>query len=331
MEIRDLLAYIRLSINQNDNLALERVINVPRRSIGNVTLKKVKDYAEENELSIFSSIEKMLTEDIFKGKAQENLQNFVDVIHAASERYKTEAPLKVTKYLYEISGYQAMLKADKTEESRSRAENIGEMFRAINEFDNIAEFIEHSSLVMDNDMLKEDFGGQVKMMTLHSAKGLEFDLVFLPGMEEGIFPHQKALSEEGAKGLEEERRIAYVGITRAKKELYLTYAERRRVYAEIVNAVPSRFLKEIPNSCSTKNSSSNNLNYLGSRHNFSFETNKKNKPELNTGAMSPGSKVQHEKFGSGIIVKKMGDSLEIVFENIGMKTIKQDYVREVVK
>jgi len=167
-------------------------------------------------------------------------------------------------------------------------------------------------------------------MTLHAAKGLEFDLVFLPGWEENVFPHQKALSEEGEKGLEEERRIAYVGITRAKKELYITYAENRRVFAEILNSIPSRFLMEIPDELCEKHSSTNRLNYMGSRHNFSMQPNKAKTPILiDTSGKKPGNKVYHQKFGSGIIVRKNGDSLEIAFEKLGLKTIKEDYVDEV--
>lgn len=272
MEIRDLLAYIRLSLNNNDNIALERIINVPKRSIGNVTLKKIKDYAITNEIPVYSALKTMLDEKQFSGKAQDALQQFVDLIDIAGKKYKAENASDVTNYILRQSGYLASLKEDKTDESKARTENINEMLKAINEFDNIYEFIEHSSLVMDNEALESDFGGTIKIMTLHAAKGLEFDLVFLPGWEEGIFPHQKSLNEEGYKGLEEERRIAYVGITRAKKELYITYADTRRMYAEIINSTPSRFLSEISNENCIRYSSGNKLNYMGSKHRFSMHT-----------------------------------------------------------
>ena len=163
-----------------------------------------------------------------------------------------------------------MLEEDKSEGSSARIENLNEMLRAIAEFSDIQDFIEHSSLVMENEVLESNFGGSVSIMTLHAAKGLEFDLVFLPGWEEGIFPHQKSLNEEGEKGLEEERRIAYVGVTRAKKELYITFAESRRMFHEILRSSPSRFLAEIPENVCVKISSTTKLNYLGTRHNFSF-------------------------------------------------------------
>jgi DNA helicase-2/ATP-dependent DNA helicase PcrA len=327
MEIRDLLAYIRLGINHNDNLAFERIINVPKRSIGNVTLKKIKDFAGEHEISVFDSLIRMLEENIFTGRTRDNLQNFANLIITTGNKYKNEPAIDVTKFVLEESGYLPSLKAEKTEEAGARIENLNEMLKAIDEFDNIEEFIEHSSLIMDNDSLESDFGGTIKIMTLHAAKGLEFDLVFLPGWEENIFPHQKALSEEGEKGLEEERRIAYVGITRAKKELYITYAESRRVFAEILNSLPSRFIAEIPIELCEKRSSTSKLNYMGSRHNFSMQPIKQKPTNLiDNSGKKPGNRVSHPKFGSGIIVRKNGDTLEIAFEKIGIKTIKEDYV-----
>ncbi len=326
MEIRDVLAYIRLALNKNDSLAFERIINVPKRSIGGITLRKIKDFASDNQLSLFESLKTLVSTGVLKGKSQPALSQFITLIDDANKKYQNEKAADVTKFILDESGYLASYKEQKTEEARGRIENINELLRAIEEFDEIHEFIEHASLVMDNDGLETDFGGTIKVMTLHASKGLEFDLVFLPGWEENIFPHQKALSEEGGNGLEEERRIAYVGITRAKKNLYITYAENRRLFADFVNCVPSRFLQEIPKDICTIYTPTSNINYLGTKHNFAMQPTVAPKVKLDAHPKSPGKRVSHSKFGYGVIIKRSGDSLEIAFEQNGVKTIKEDFV-----
>ena len=344
-EIRDILAYIRITLNSNDNMALERIINTPKRAIGNSTLTQIKEYAAGVSVSLLEAIRQMLDRKLLKGKVYEALSKLIDQFDVWALRYANEAAFSVTKAIVDESGYMEMLSLEKTEEARGRMENIGEMLKAIAEFDSIADFIEHSSLVMEHEDLENNFGGAINIMTLHAAKGLEFDLVFLPGWEEGVFPHQKAILEEGEKGLEEERRIAYVGLTRAKKEIYITKAESRRVFNEILNSLPSRFLAEIPDQVCIKTSSTRGLNYASSRPSFSSANQPResyigNRSAFNSYSSSvvadnsssannvrPGNKVKHAKFGSGIIIRVKDDSLDIVFENQpGVKTIKMGYV-----
>lgn len=327
-EVRDILSYIRIVINPGDDIALERIINVPKRAIGDATVEAIKSFAKASNISMLAAIEDMLSKSIFKPKLQETLQQFFSHINLWREAYKSTTTLNVTKRIFEESGYQEMLKAEKTEESRGRLENIHEMLRAIADFERIEDFLEHASLVADGD-LSGDIANAVNLMTMHAAKGLEFDLVFLPGWEEGLFPHQKAIAEEGKKGLEEERRLAYVGITRAKKELYITYAESRRIFNEYVKSDPSRFISEIE--CAMLHKVSSNQNYSSAAQSAmrqkytSSQTHTTKTIPMRTGD-KPGSFVSHSSFGRGMVIKTNGDNLEIAFSHYGVKVIKKEFL-----
>lgn len=336
-EIKDILAYIRLILNNNDDVAFERIINTPKRAIGPSSLLQIKNYAAANSLPYLRACEEMLTQNIFKPKLQESILNFVKLINKFSAEFaESRNHSEVTKSLVAETGYRDMLKIEKTEESRAKLDNLREFINAISEYSNIFEFMEHTSLIMDNDS-KSDQTEQVNIMTIHASKGLEFDTVFIPGMEEGIFPHQKSITEEGAKGLEEERRIAYVGITRAKKNLFLLYSDSRRIFHEFVQSIPSRFLNEIPKECIVKTTATGFYykNYSNTarevRENF---YNKAQPPKLNIAenyikeenGIRPGAKVIHKTFGSGIVLRKNSDNLEIVFANNTIKTIKESFV-----
>lgn len=322
-EVRDILSYIRLITNPEDDMALERIINVPKRAVGDTTVDSIKSYARNTDISMHKAIDEMLTKNIFKPKLQETLQDFYQKLKEWRAAYSSTTPLNATKRIFEESGYQAMLKIEKTEESRGRLENIHEMLRAISDFEKIEDFLEHASLVADGD-LSGNIVNAVSLMTMHAAKGLEFDLVFLPGWEEGLFPHQKSLSDGSNAGLEEERRLAYVGITRAKKELYITYADSRRIFNEYVKSDPSRFIREIDTPMLHKMSSNQNYNWQAKKT-YNAEPGK---ATATNSALTYGSGqvVSHPSFGSGRIVKANGDNLEIAFAHHGIKTIKKNFI-----
>ena len=320
-EIRDILAYIRCSINHNDNIALERIINVPKRSIGSATLAAIKSFAAENNISTFDAIKEILDNKLFKPKVHSSLHEFTSKISSWKSVFEEQSLYDGAKQIIEESSYMEMLKNDNSEESKSRIDNLKEMTRAIGEFDKIEDFLEHASLVTEGDLsLKTD--DAVNLMTVHAAKGLEFDLVFMPGLEEGLFPNQRSIAEEGPKGLEEERRLAYVGITRAKKELYISYAESRRMYNEFINSIASRFIGELMGDGVEKKSSSATYYKRPQppvRQNPTHSIRKK-KP------FAPGTSVSHGIFGSGIILRSDGSNIEVAFSNGGIKTLKQEYL-----
>ncbi len=239
-EIKDAVAYLRLILNTNDDLAFMRIVNKPRRGVGDQAMAALNAAAKEKRISLFDAIAWATLRPVVR-KA---LDAFVTQIKAWREAADTLNPTVIAKRVLEESGYLNMLRADKSGESEGRIENLGELYNVLEEFKSIDEFIEYASLVTDTD--DQSNGEQVLVMTLHASKGLEFKHVYLPGWEEGLFPHQKALDENGDLGLEEERRLAYVGITRAREKAFISFASNRRVYGQWQNAIPSRFVEELP-------------------------------------------------------------------------------------
>ena len=252
-EIKDCIAYMRLIHQSKDDLAFERIINMPRRSIGETTLKQINLYSKEHKCSLEVSSKKLLEENMIKPKAKIGLNLILNLLSKWRDDHQKRkiGHIKLLQTVLDESGYSQMLKNKKDLENEDRLENIKELISAMKEFDNLESFLEHVSLSTSID---EDWDGQkINLMTMHASKGLEFDVVFLPGWEEGLFPHQKSMDEKGQLGLEEERRLAYVGITRAKKILNISFSMNRFYQGDWIDSIASRFLDELPNENVKKN------------------------------------------------------------------------------
>ena len=253
-EIKDCVAYLRLIYQEQDDLAFERIVNNPKRSIGESTIKTIHEYSKKNKISLENSSRKMIVENLIKPKAKLGLNFFLDLILKWRNDLKIKKfnHVKLLQIVLDESGYSAMLKNKKDLENENRLENIKELLSAMKEFDNLESFLDHVSLATSIDQDWE--GEKINMMTMHAAKGLEFDIVFLPGWEEGLFPHQKSIEEKGHDGLEEERRLAYVGITRAKKKVIISFSMNRFYQGDWIDSIASRFIDELPDENLEKNS-----------------------------------------------------------------------------
>ncbi|MDA9813407.1 UvrD-helicase domain-containing protein [Candidatus Pelagibacter sp.] len=253
-EIKDCVAYLRLIHQEKDDLAFERIVNNPKRSIGDTTLKTVHEFGKENNLSLESAANKMLEQNLIKPKTKIGLSFFLNALNKWRNdlNIKKISHIKLLQTVLDESGYSAMLKNKKDLDNENRLENIKELLSAMKEFDNLESFLEHVSLATSID--QEWDGEKINMMTMHAAKGLEFDVVFLPGWEEGLFPHQKSIEEKGQNGLEEERRLAYVGITRAKKKAIISFSMNRFYQGDWIDSMASRFIEELPEKNLEKNS-----------------------------------------------------------------------------
>ena len=253
-EIKDCVAYLRLIYQDKDDLAFERVINNPKRSIGESTLKLIYEKAKKTKKSLEFSSKKLIEENLIKPKTKIGLLSFLELMQKWRYDHKIKKinHIKLMQNVLDESGYSSMLKNKKDLENENRLENIKELLNAMKEFDNLESFLEHVSLATSVDQEWE--GEKVNMMTMHASKGLEFDVVFLPGWEEGLFPHQKSIEEKGHNGLEEERRLAYVGITRAKKKANISFSMNRFYQGDWIDSMASRFIDELPEDFLKKNS-----------------------------------------------------------------------------
>ncbi len=279
-EIKDSISYLRIVNQKFDDLALERVIGSPKKGIGDATLKRIYDFGAKNKLCLEDSIINLIELDQFKPKIKKTFSILIKMIEKWRSEAKKIKHYDLLKMILDESGYSSTLKNKKDLENENRLENLKELIRAMQDYDNLQSFLEHVSLATSADQEWE--GEKINLMTMHAAKGLEFDVVFLPGWEEGLFPHQKSLQEKGDFALEEERRLAYVGITRAKKEAFLSFAIRRAYQGDWMDAIPSRFINELPNNNIEKNE------VIEERKDEEFDFNQDNSIELGEEYRSPG-------------------------------------------
>ena len=252
-EIKDCIAYLRIVFQDKDDLAFERIVNNPKRAIGDSTIKQIHENSKKNIVCLEKSSKQLIEMNLIKPKTKIGLSSFLSLL----EKWRYELfvkkinHVKLLQIILDESGYSSMLKNKKDLENENRLENIKELLSAMKEFDNLESFLEHVSLATSIDQDWE--GEKINMMTMHAAKGLEFDVVFLPGWEEGLFPHQKSIEEKGQSGLEEERRLAYVGITRAKKIANISFSMNRFYQGDWMDSLASRFVDELPNDFIEKN------------------------------------------------------------------------------
>ena len=267
-EIKDCIAYLRLINQKKDDLAFERIVNNPKRSIGDSTLKSIHLYSKNNKVCLEIASRKMIEKNLIKPKAKIGLIMFLDLVTKWRNdlAIKTVSHIKLLQNILDESGYSSILKNKKDLDNENRLENIKELLNAMKEFDNLESFLEHVSLATSVDQEWE--GEKINMMTMHAAKGLEFETIFLPGWEEGLFPHQKSIEEKGQNGLEEERRLAYVGITRAKKRVIISFSMNRFYQGDWIESMASRFIEELPEKYLEKNSIFNEDKYIDDEFEF---------------------------------------------------------------
>ncbi|MFT8896447.1 MAG: UvrD-helicase domain-containing protein [Acetobacter sp.] len=343
-EIRDAIAYMRLLINPADDLAFERIVNLPKRGVGPAALQKLHAQARGQRSSLYVALGALLESKGFKGKSAEKLAAFQDCFVQQRALLEKEGHVVAVGTLLEDSGYLEMWREDKSPDAPGRLDNLKELIRALADFGTLGEFLEHIALVMDAEGANEN--ERVSVMTLHGAKGLEFDTVYLPGWEEGVFPSQRTVDEGGDKGLEEERRLAYVGITRARYRATILHAANRRIYANWQESMPSRFLDELPDEYVDREGETATRK---ARQDYSGFFRPSVFTDEVTGSMSPlvakkrrsvhdelaesapkievGARVFHQKFGYGVVIGADRGSAEVAFEKAGAKRVMASYLQ----
>ncbi len=353
-EIKDALSYLRLINQTNDDLSFERIVNKPKRSIGDSSLKKIHDYARIKDLSLFDASQEILKENILKPKTVQNLKNFLIHIHSWKANAKKIDHITLLENVLDESGYAMMLKNERTPEADDKLENLKELKASMKGYSSLDEFLENISLQTSID--EEWDGEKINIMTIHSAKGLEFDAVFLPGWEEGLFPHQKSIDEKGVTGIEEERRLAYVAITRAKKDLYISFALQRKFFGrqndnyDFYSSLQSRFIDELDKKYLEISIDEEKDDDFIFDQDFNIESKKNspgwkryqdnlNQPKENIKTINytenlteftVGETVKHDGFGEGKIIHIEGNKLLINFKNQGEKKVIDKFISKAV-
>jgi DNA helicase-2/ATP-dependent DNA helicase PcrA len=357
-EIRDAVAYLRLVVQPADDLAFERIVNQPKRGLGDKAVATIHRYGRGTQQPLLLASANLLDSDELTPQARRSLGNFVADI-ARWRQMGSELPHpELARILLDESGYTAMLQTDRSAESAGRLENLAELARAMEEYESLGAFLEHVSLVMDNDEARQ--GERVTIMTIHAAKGLEFDTVYLPGWEEGVFPSQRSLDEGGIASLEEERRLAYVAITRARRRCTILHATNRRIYGQWTSSIPSRFLAELPKAHIAEETTMTGGESLwraqwsertdpfahvarptrgpgwqrATRVGYNSEPQRVIEARASAVSLgnqgrtdlSLGQRVFHGKFGYGTIAAIEGNKLEIDFEHAGRKKVLDSFV-----
>jgi DNA helicase-2/ATP-dependent DNA helicase PcrA len=335
-EIRDAIAYMRVLRQPADDLAYERIVNVPRRGVGDVALRAIHEAARAQSIPLCLAAEQLARAGTLKGKPRDALLELADGFTRWRRMLERDGHQATIAALLDESGYTGMWKADKSIEAPGRLENLKELVRALADFETLSGFLDHVALVMENE---EQAGTErISMMTLHAAKGLEFDTVFLPGWEEGVFPSQRTMDETGNKGLEEERRLAYVGLTRARKRATVSYAANRQMYGKWQSSIPSRFVEELPEAHVERAGSAAlardsrlmapsvfiNGPLMARRAEAWEQVGRPARAEK----ISVGQRVFHEKFGYGEVIASDDDKLDIAFEKAGQKRVMDRFVEK---
>jgi DNA helicase-2/ATP-dependent DNA helicase PcrA len=364
-EIRDAIAYLRIIAQPADDLAFERIYNTPKRGLGDKTLEKLHRHARARGLPLAAAAIDIADTDELPARARNTIVSLMRDFARWRDLASTTSPAELARTLLDESGYTAALQAEKTAEASGRLENLSELARAMEEYETLGDFLEHVSLVMDNDAA--DDVEKVTIMTIHAAKGLEFDHVFLPGWEEGVFPSQRSLDEGGLASLEEERRLAYVAITRARRRCTILHAANRRIYGQWTSSIPSRFIAELPQahvaSETTMTGGASLWRAQWSEHGDPFADVARAQPsrvvtrgpgwqraaaqQFDTtprrladpsrsaasfaakprGDIALGARVFHDKFGYGTVAAQEGNKLEIDFEASGRKRVIDSFVK----